>query len=85
MGAVGEKLTTLVDSSNSIVGVGVSPRPSGVVIEIWTSTLDFEASETADFAKRFNDLLPQALYFKLVYYESKSQIRLLIKNYSMIG
>lgn len=71
MGAVGEKLGALIDSSNTIVGVGVSPRPSGVVIEIWTSSIDFEASEPAGFAKRFNEMLPQQLYFKLVYYESE--------------
>lgn len=71
MGAVGEKLTRLVDSGNSVVGVGCSPRPSGIVIEIWTSSLDFERSETEKFAKRLNELLPKQLRFKLVYYEGQ--------------
>ncbi|KAL7055238.1 hypothetical protein AAHC03_024246 [Spirometra sp. Aus1] len=69
MCAVGEKLQTLLDENNSIVGVGCSPRPSGIVIEIWTSSTDFESSDTAGFSKKLNQLLPKALYFKLVYYE----------------
>uniref|UniRef100_A0A5K3FYS5 Eukaryotic initiation factor 4E n=1 Tax=Mesocestoides corti TaxID=53468 RepID=A0A5K3FYS5_MESCO len=75
MSAIGEKLTQLVDADNDIVGVGVSPRPSSVVIEIWTSALDFEASKTEEFAQRFNNLLPQPFYFKLVYYESFADVK----------
>uniref|UniRef100_A0A0X3PIB4 Eukaryotic translation initiation factor 4E-1 n=2 Tax=Schistocephalus solidus TaxID=70667 RepID=A0A0X3PIB4_SCHSO len=69
MCAVGEKLQTLLDENNSIVGVGCSPRPSSIVIEIWTSNTDFESSDTSGFSAKLNELLPKSLYFKLVYYE----------------
>ena len=72
MSAIGEKLGQLVDSSNSVIGVGVSPRPSGVVIDIWTAFIDLDADQTNEFAQRLNDyILPQPLTFKLVYFESK--------------
>ena len=70
--AVGEKLDQLVDSHNSVKGVGDSPRPAGVVIDIWTASLDFDPDQTTKFAQRLNDLiLPQLLAFKLISYESK--------------
>lgn len=72
MSAVGEKLDQLVDSHNSVLGVGVSPRPTSVVVEIWTASLDFDADKTAEFAERFNRLiLPRPVPFKNVYYESE--------------
>lgn len=73
MGAVGEKLGQLVDSHNSILGVGVSPRPSSVIIDIWTASVVFDADKTTEFAEKFNEIiLPQPLHFKLVYFECKS-------------
>ncbi|KAH9279601.1 Eukaryotic translation initiation factor 4E type 3 [Echinococcus granulosus] len=76
MSAVGEKLGQLVDSRNSILGVGVSPRPTSVVVEIWTASLDFDADKTIEFAERFNSLiLPHPVSFKTVYYESFAEVR----------
>nr|CDS30816.1 dual specificity [Hymenolepis microstoma] len=71
MGAVGEKLGQLVDSHNFILGVGVSPRPSSVIVDIWTASVVFDADKTAEFAEKLNRLiLPQSLNFKIVFYES---------------
>ncbi|KAL5105876.1 Eukaryotic translation initiation factor 4E-1 [Taenia crassiceps] len=76
MSAVGEKLDQLVDSHNSVLGVGVSPRPTSVVVEIWTASLDFDADKTIEFAERFNALiLPHPVPFKNVYYESFAEVR----------
>lgn len=72
MGAVGEKLSQLVDSHNSILGVGVSPRPTSVIVDIWTASMVSDADKTAEFAEKFNELiLPRPLKFKLVYYECR--------------
>ena len=80
MSAIGEKLGQLVDSHNTVIGVGVSPRPSGVVIDIWTASVDFDADQTNQFGQRLNDLiLPQPLTFKLIFYESKLNL-----SYSLI-
>ncbi|KAM7534825.1 hypothetical protein Aperf_G00000105369 [Anoplocephala perfoliata] len=70
MGAVGEKLGQLVDSHNSVLGVGVSPRPTSVIVDIWTASVVFDADKTAEFAEKLNELiLPRPVKFKVVYYE----------------